>query len=48
MEGFGVKMLEIFRILLASSALSGGAQVHVLLFSLFICKTSCFLLNIVL
>ncbi|KAJ4888117.1 suppressor of Mek1-like protein [Raphanus sativus] len=26
MEGFGVKMLEIFRILLASSALSGGAQ----------------------
>ncbi|KAL0692425.1 hypothetical protein Bca4012_059605 [Brassica carinata] len=26
MEDFGVKMLEIFRILLASSALSGGAQ----------------------
>lgn len=50
MEDFGVKMLEIFRILLASSALSAGAQVHTLFFflSFFICKTSCLLLNIIL
>lgn len=34
MEDFGVKMLEIFRILLASSALSAGAQVHTLFFFL--------------